>query len=192
MAEGSGAGKLPENVVENERTGERIVFREPVGGGVVLPFDFVVRPAGGVAMRHFHANQRELFRCQSGELTVHLEKGDRVLRAGEELELSPGMMHAFTNRGSVDAVCYVEYRPAGRNEAWLKLINAIERKLGREPGLLDLAPFIGDVGIYIEGPPVWAQRAMFAGLRVVATLLGKKRAGLAAASELYGRPFAWD
>jgi hypothetical protein len=74
----------------------------------------------------------------------------------------------------------------------LKLVNAIERKLGREPNLLEIAPFIGDVGLFIEGPPRVVQVVLFSVLRVVATALGKKRAGLAAASELYGRPFTWD
>lgn len=102
------------------------------------------------------------------------------------------MVHAFCNRGTVDAVCDVEYRPAGRNEAWLKLVNAIEKKSGREAGLLDIAPFILDVGIYIDGPPAWLQRALFSVVKLVAVALGKRAAGLAAASAVYGRPFHWE
>jgi mannose-6-phosphate isomerase-like protein (cupin superfamily) len=187
------SGRTPENrgnVCESLATKERFEFH-PVNAAGALPFDFFVGPGGGVAMRHHHLHQRELFRVKRGELTVHLQRGNKVLRAGDEITLAPGEVHAFTNAGAVDVECYVEYQPAGRNEEWLKLGNALAMKLGRMPGLLDIAPFIGDVGIYIEGPPPWVQRALFAVLRVVATVLGKKQAGLAAAREAYGPDFRW-
>ena len=184
--------RLSENVVENARNGERFVFRPATGGTDALPFDFVVKAGGGMTLKHRHLDQNEWFRCVSGELTVLLEDSERVLRPGEEIVIPPGAVHAFCNRGAVETVCDVEYRPAGRNEDWLKIVNAIETKTGREPSLLDIAPFILDVGIFIEGPPIALQRMLFAVLRVVATALGRKKAGLAAATELYGRPFVWD
>jgi hypothetical protein len=142
-------------------------------------------------MRHHHLHQGELFRVKRGELTVHLKAGDKVVRAGEELVLAPGEVHAFTNAGAVEVECHVEYRPAGKNEAWLKLANALTAKLGRDPGLLDIAPFLGEVGMYLEGPPPWLQRVLFAVLGTIATWMGKKRAGLAAAREAYGDDFRW-
>ncbi len=81
----------------------------------------------------------------------------------------------------------MEYRPAGRNEAWLKVVNARTFLEGTEPGMLDLAPFINDVDMYIKGPPIWVQRALFA----VAVLLGRKRAALDAVQKVYGQPLEW-
>ena len=58
--------------------------------------------------------------------------------------------------------------------------------------MLDIAPFINDVDIYIDGPPVWVQRALFGlVLRPVALLLGRKRWLLERAREAYGRPVDW-
>lgn len=182
---------LPENVVVNARTKERFEFDRSRSDEAALCFGFVVGPGGGLPMRHVHEGQREVFRCVSGELTVHLSSGDRALTPGDELHIAPGELHAFVNRGSVDAVCEVEYLPAGRNEDWLKIVNAIERVHGREPGLLDLAPFILDVGIFIDGPPRWAQVALFKLLRPIAVAMGRERSALAAAQAVYGRPFTW-
>lgn len=192
MPDGGLPTTLPENVVEVERTKERFVFCEEAKSADVLPFDFIVGSGGGVPLRHFHLHQHETFRCVSGELTVHLKDGDRVLKAGESIDLPPGTIHALSNDGSIEVVCEVEYRPAGRNEDFLKIMSALERKLGREPGMLDIAPFILDVGIYIEGPPPWLQKALFIPLRWIAITLGRKKAALDAAAELYGRPFSWD
>lgn len=182
---------LPDNVVVNANAKERFVFDRARTTAAVLPFDFIVGPGGGLPMKHVHDRQHETFRCVSGELTVLLDKDERILRPGEVIDLPPGTVHAFANRGAVDAVCAVEYRPAGRNEEWLKVVNAIEARNGKPPGILDIAPFILDVGIFIQGPPRWVQVALFSVLRVVANLLGRKRAGLAAAEAVYGRPFQW-
>lgn len=184
--------EVAENVVELERSKERFVFRDAEKTADVLPFDFVVGPGGGMALAHLHLHQHEIFRCVSGALTVHLKDGPRILEPGQSVDLPPGTVHSFSNDGAVDAVCHVEYRPAGRNEDWLKIMSALERKLGRQPGMLDIAPFILDVGMYVDGPPPWMQRALFSVLRVVAIALGRKKAALEAAAEVYGRPFTWD
>lgn len=176
-------------VVTNARFGERFVFTHV--DGERCRFEFTVAPKKGMPMLHAHARQSEVFRVVRGELTVLLAEGERQLRAGEELVIEPGTFHAFENRADVEVVCDVEYRPAGRNREWLMVANAIERARGSEPGLLDLAPFIGDVDIFIKGPPVWLQRAMFAGLKPLAVALGRRDRWLAAASEQYGVPVHW-
>lgn len=183
---------LAESVVVNARTKERFEFDRARSSDAALWFSFAVGPGGGIPMRHVHEHQRETFRCLSGELTVHLAGGDRALKPGDELHIAPGEVHAFVNRGAVDAVCEVAYFPAGRNEAWLKVVNAFERVHGREPGLLDIAPFILDVEIFIVGPPRWAQVALFKLLKPLAVALGRDRAALAAAAAVYGRPFTWS
>jgi len=176
-------------VVENARFGERFVFGPATKGAFV--FDFFVAPKSGMPMMHTHAKQTEVFRCRRGEVTVLLADGTKVLRPGDEVELAPGTFHAFENRGDVEVECEVEYRPAGRSREWLLLTNALERATGREPGLLDLAPFILDVDIFIKGPPIWMQRAIFGALRPIATLLGRRERALRLAAEMYGPAFAW-
>lgn len=107
------------------------------------------------------------------------------------MTIPSGTVHSLANQGDVQTVCDVEYRPAGRNRDWFQLIGAAIATTGKEPGLFDLSPFIGDVGIYIEGPPVPAQRALFAVLKPLAILLGRRRRMLRMASDYYGRAFTW-
>lgn len=181
----TGGGKT---VVENARFGERFEFGPATDGD--FAFDFFVAPGKGVPMLHAHGRQSEVFRCRAGELTVLLADGERTLRPGEELDLAAGTFHAFVNRGAVEAHCEVEYRPAGRSREWLMLMNAVERAVG-EPGLLDLAPFINDVDLFIKGPPFWMQRAIFGALRPLAGALGRKERALRLAAEAYGAAFRW-
>lgn len=176
-------------VVENGRFGERFVFGPPTKG--TFTFDFFVAPKSGMPMLHTHSKQSEVFRCRRGELTVLLADGTRVLRAGDEASLPPGTFHAFENRGDAEVECEVSYEPAGRSREWLMLINALERATGKEPGLLDMAPFILDVDIFIKGPPVWVQRAIFGALRPIARLLGRRERALRLATEAYGPAFRW-
>lgn len=191
MGDGTVSALLPDNIVENKQQGERFVFRAD-RNDAVCAFDFIVSPKGGMPMLHCHAKQSEIFRCKSGRLTVlGKNKSERAIGPGEELRLGPGEMHAFVNRGDVDVVCEVEYRPAGRNEQWLKVVNAPVALEGRAPTLLDLGPFIGDVDMFIDGPPVFVQRALYAVLRVLGTALGKKKQMLDAASRVYGKPITW-
>ena len=175
-------------------SGERFVFTRTSAesSGEVLAFEFFVEPRGGVPMKHCHAGQREHFRCLRGELTVTIGEQTRTLRPGEELVLEPGTVHSLFNAGEEELQCAVEYRPAGRNEAWFRLMSGFAWKYGREMGTLDIAPFLGDVDLYVHGPPRWLQRLLFAGLlKPLALLLGRRKRALAAASVAYGRPFAW-
>jgi quercetin dioxygenase-like cupin family protein len=172
-------------------SGERFVFRSPPEDTERLAFDFFVTPGGGVPDRHQHARQSETFRCRSGALDVEVAGVLRRLGPGEELTLPAGTVHRMMNHGDEDVHCEVEYRPAGRNREWFQLIAANTERLGREPGLLDLAPFLPDVDLYLAGP-VWLQRALFRRvLAPLAILLGRRRRMLACASETYGRPFTW-
>lgn len=182
--------RWPENVAFNTRTGERFEFH-PDSTDEELRFELVTAPGGGIEELHQHVVQSETFRCVSGELTVLLADGERTLAPGESIDLPAGAAHGFVNRGDVNSVCEVAYRPAGKNEDWLKLVSAIEHVRGRQPGLFDLVPFIGDVGIYLAAMPVWLQRVLFSALKGPAVLIGKRRAGLAATAKVYGRPLTW-
>jgi mannose-6-phosphate isomerase-like protein (cupin superfamily) len=182
---------LSETEVELAPTGERFRFRSDPADITRLAFDFHVAPGGGVPDRHQHARQSETFRCLHGTLDVDVHGETRQLHPGDELTLPAGTVHSLRNAGDAEVHCEVEYRPAGRNREWFLLVAANTRRLGREPGLLDLAPFIADVDIYLPGP-VGPQRALVRwALRPLGILLGRRRRMLACASEAYGRPFRW-
>ncbi len=192
-AAGMGAS-LPENVVENKLQGERFVFKRGTGGGSsadVSAFDFFLAPGGGMPQMHCHLKQSEIFRVQAGTLTVLTPTGERVLRAGDELRLGPGDFHAFVNRGVDEVRCDVEYRPAGKNEHWLKVTSSVVVLEGRAPTMLEIAPFVGDVDMFIAGPPIIVQRVLFAVLASIARVLGHEQRMLACARRVYGPAFVW-
>jgi uncharacterized cupin superfamily protein len=60
-------------------------------------------------MRHWHTHEDEFIFVLEGELTLHTDCGEQVLRAGQCAGFSAGSEdgHAFVNRGSVPAV-YLE------------------------------------------------------------------------------------
>ncbi len=191
--DGSGA-TLAENVAENALQGERFVFTRSGRdtGGEVFAFDFYVSPGGGMPFNHRHTSQDEVFECVRGRLHLVINGQPRVLQAGETVRVPRGTAHSFCNPGTQEVLCRVEYRPAGRNEEWFRLVNAPVKRFGKAPGLLDLAPFILDMDLYAAGPPLWAQRVLFGWiLAPLARLLGRRKRMLRTASEVYGRPFEW-
>lgn len=185
--------KLDFDTVENPKSGERFVFTTTTedSGGELLAFDFFVAPGGGVPETHRHVKQSEVFRCRRGELTVTVEGETRILRPGDEVHLAPGTRHSLVNAGDTECECAVEYRPAGRNEALLKLMHGYTWRTGKDPGPLAMGPFIGDADLYGPGP-VWLQKALFNGvLKPLGILFGRRRKVMAIAEQNYGRPIAW-
>lgn len=168
-----------ESVIENTVTGEKIVFTKTTKetGGETLGFDFYASAhGGGVPFAHYHAKQTEYFKMIEGELTVMLDGEERVLREGDEITLPPKTKHWLINRGSVEARCYVEYRPARRSEWWFRVIHPYQSAIGKEPGLLDIAPFLSKgVETYPADVPYAAGKVLIFVAGLVGTLLGRKR-----------------
>lgn len=184
---------LPEDTVINPKSGERIVFTTTTqeSGGEVLAFDFFVSPGGGVDFPHRHIKQREVMRGVTGELALKVNGIRQVLRPGDELILEAGDVHTIINETDSEVHCEVEYRPAGRNEDWFRIAHGYTYWTGREPGMLDLAPFVADVDIYMPGP-LWLQRFFFNRvLRPLGIALGRREKMLDIAEQVYGRKFTW-
>lgn len=178
--------------VDFATSGEHFEFRSDPADPNRLLFDFVVDPGGGVPLRHRHPDQTETYRCSAGRLHLTLGDDEVVLDPGGTVTVHPGVVHSLVNRGDDTVRCEVEYRPAGRNRAWFQLHGAHIEATGREPALLDLAPFIGAVGVYVERPPVVVQRLLFGlVLKPLAVLLGRRRRMLALARARYGDDFVW-
>lgn len=172
-------------------SGEHFVFTSEPQDTAVFSFVFTVDPGGGVTVSHRHADQTETYRCRSGQLVLTVDGERRVLLAGDDVTVPAGALHSLLNEGEDEVVCDVEYRPAGRNREWFQLHSAFQAATGREPGLLDIGAFIGAVGIYVDGPPVPVQKALFVLLRPIARLLGRRRRMISYAREAYGPDFNW-
>ena len=130
--------------------------------------------------------------CVAGELLVTVAGTDRVLREGDTVVIPANTTHTILNQGTEPATCRVTYEPAGRNEDWFRLIHGFAYVHGREPGLLDMAPFLPDVDILVPQPPEAIQRFTVKWvMRPLGILLGRRRRMLATAAQAYGRPVTW-
>jgi len=91
-----GAGDMGEDAV---KTPEAVAGREDA----VAAFEqegcsaprFWDNPPGDTYGRHSHDYHKVLF-CLEGSITFHLRSGDVELRAGDRLDLEPGVEHAAT------------------------------------------------------------------------------------------------
>lgn len=186
------SGARPADRVDFLPTGEHFEFLSDPADESRLVFDFVVDPGGGVPLRHLHRRQEEVYRCRAGQLDITVGDELHVLSPGQDLTVPAGAVHSLANHGPEPVRCEVEYRPAGRNRQWFQIQGAYMEAQGREPRLLDLAPFIGDVEVYVERPSVPVQRALFAAvLKPLAILTGRRRRMLRLARARFGDGFEW-
>ncbi|MCA9622962.1 MAG: cupin domain-containing protein [Myxococcales bacterium] len=164
------------SVVENSITGERIVFLGNVSedGREHLAMDFFVRPAGGVPMEHYHAEQTEVFRMIRGRLSITVEGERRELHPGEVLEIPPGTRHSIVNPSAEEAYCRVEYHPPGMSQWFLERVHGFTEHAGREPSLLELSPLLArGVEVWPAKVPARLGRALMPILAALSRLLGR-------------------
>ena len=105
-------------VLDNPRTGERIVIRcsGTETDGQVLMFDLYLQPGGHVPAGHTHPNQEERFTIEAGRLRFRMQGCTTVAHAGDVLVVPPRTPHWFGNIGDTVAHVRVEVRPALRME----------------------------------------------------------------------------
>jgi mannose-6-phosphate isomerase-like protein (cupin superfamily) len=127
---------------------------------------------------HVHDRFAERFHVKSGRVQLDLPDGAKLLTAGEEHLVSPGTPHRFSNPTSDPAVV----------EGPLTMAYALPRRFGlflqQAYGYFDEAPatpmralfqmsfWSPEYDVWMPGPPIVAQRLVFALVRPVAALLG--------------------
>jgi mannose-6-phosphate isomerase-like protein (cupin superfamily) len=152
-----------------------------------------VKPHGAVAGEHFHPQMTERFVVLAGTLATRVDGVERVLQAGEEATVAPGVAHDWWNTGEEDASVLVEVAgPQEQRPRFVAMIatifglaNAGRTNAKGMPGLLQLA-LIGaefDDVIRFTRPPAAVQRPLF----VVLGALGRAR-GLKAIYPEYLQP----
>jgi quercetin dioxygenase-like cupin family protein len=117
---------------------ETVAVRETSGEALVVEGEWAA--AGKPPPKHFHPSQDERFEVLDGELTTRVDGGERVLRAGETIEIPRRAVHQIWNAGDVPARALWRTSPAGRTEQWFRSIDALYRegRVGRDgtPGPL--------------------------------------------------------
>jgi quercetin dioxygenase-like cupin family protein len=123
---------MPDHVIDNPTSGERIIVRQTARqtGGALLAFDLILPPGGHVPAWHAHPIQEERFTVTRGQLRFRLRHRTLLARPGQIVHVPPRTAHWFDNPGPEPAEAHVELRPALRTQEFFERAAALRR-----PGL---------------------------------------------------------
>jgi len=116
-------------------------------------------PGGSRPPAHLHPEQDEHFEVLAGQLTALVDGAQRVLEAGEHLEIPRGTPHTLWNSGGEEARVSWRTRPAGRTAEWFRAVDRLTNGGTRNPPLPAIAAVLskyGDAFQLAVGPrPLW-------------------------------------
>jgi quercetin dioxygenase-like cupin family protein/uncharacterized protein YndB with AHSA1/START domain len=135
-------------------------------GGELLEFDVVGRVRGLLAQGHVHPSQVERLQVISGAMRLRIDGHERLLTAGQSMEVPAGTPHSQLPAGQGPGRVRVQMRPAGRTQAFLERLAALcrERQINRFglPRPVAGARLVRDFAEtgHASSPPVPVQRAL--------------------------------
>jgi quercetin dioxygenase-like cupin family protein len=169
--------------IENPVTGQLLSFLVcgADSDGQLFRAEGTFRPGGFAGVEHVHPNQDEHFEVLAGEAKFTVEGMERVLGAGEKIDVPAGTSHTFANAGDEEMRVVAEFRPAPDSTGRFYELYFGFAQEGRVnpkgvPGILDIAliwPLVSDHAV-LATPPAWAQNALFRLLGPIARALGRK------------------
>lgn len=175
----------PGTAITNAFNREIFVFTDPVERPDAARFDVVLEEGGtggGNAVCHIHPGADERFLVQSGRVRVVIDGVDHFAAAGETVTVPRGRAHFFANDHAGETRLTVSFSPPQRHLRFFLNFAAMTvlapRAFSREgdarllPMALILNAFAGH--LYLAGPPIWLQRALFGLLAPIARLLGHR------------------
>lgn len=109
------------------------------------------RPGSSPPPAHVHPAQAEHFEVHTGELVFVVDGEERVVGAGEGIDVPPGAVHQVHNPGSVDAEVTWQTRPALRTGEFHCAI-AAARDSGDLGRLLAVVEEYADVFVLADQP----------------------------------------
>jgi mannose-6-phosphate isomerase-like protein (cupin superfamily) len=161
----------PGETIENPLTGERITFLETAEDtdGELLRFEYAAPPHAEGPPEHIHPRQEERFEIVSGTLVARAGGRERTLGEGQSIAIAAGTPHTFRNPGGEEVRFLVEFRPALGIEpffetAWGLVRDGRATALGVPKNPLQLAVLAAAYRdeVYLAGPPIPVQKALFA------------------------------
>jgi uncharacterized cupin superfamily protein len=170
---GPDASDLPRRGVEviNKTISSRFVYRQTFveTEGRFFELDNYVQPGGGpIAVPHVHPHMRERFKVVDGEITFLVDGSEQVVRAGSDIVVEPGSVHAFHN-ASDDPAYMIASLEAADDRNWEELADrgalpdtmfVVARRAfdrGNSPPLWAVASMSRYKQVYFPGLPVWVQ-----------------------------------
>lgn len=164
----------------NPITKHSLIFRITAeeSGGELLEVESIYGAGSAEPPDHYHPLQSEHFQVLAGEMHAKLEGRERILRAGEMLDIPRGIRHAMWNAGPAEARVIWQTRPALRTQTFFETVwgLAAEGRVGANgfPRLLQMAVLIRGYRdeIRVTKPPAWVQALMLTPLAGLGWLLG--------------------
>lgn len=102
------------DVIENPATGQRLTFLATTSdtSGEIFRAKGAFPPGGFAGVEHIHPRQDEHFEVLAGHAAFQVDGRERVLGAGETIDVPAGTRHTFANAGDDDMRVLFEFRPA--------------------------------------------------------------------------------
>ena len=160
--------------LENPVSKERFIIRNRRPDALVLevrvPPDMIPPPL------HLHRSQQEAFEVRHGQVTVRAGRERHALGPGDRFAITPATAHTWWNSGDDEAVLLAEFRPPGQVQSFFETFcgMAAEGRCNAKgtPPFLQIAASARYWDMYLAGPPVSVQRALFAVLSPLARIRG--------------------
>lgn len=164
--------------VYNPRQKDRMVFRQTARdtGGRLFQADMFALPGVPGPPEHIHLLQEERFETLRGVFRARVDGQERTLSVGESIVIPAGKSHTWWIEGDEEAHILIEIRPARNAETFFETMYGLVKDGKTDengvPPVLQAALISGAYDMYLPGPPVILQKALFAALTPVAKLIG--------------------
>lgn len=150
--------------VELETGGVLIKFVQPSveTNGALHVQEARYPPHSPPAPLHCHPNQTERFQIMEGGVLFTVAGEERMLRAGEELEIAAGVYHRAYNPEEAPALVLWETRPALKTAQFFQALAHASRGRARPP-LTEAAAILREYRAEFRPakPPLWLQPLVF-------------------------------
>jgi quercetin dioxygenase-like cupin family protein len=160
--------------LENPVTKERFTICH--SGPETLVLEVRVPPGMIRPPLHLHRSQQESFEILHGQVTVQTGREQHALSPGDRLAVAPATAHTWWNSGEDEAVIRAEFDPPGQALSFFQTFcgMASEGRCNAQgtPPFLQIAASARWWDMYLAGPPVTMQRALFAALGPLARIRG--------------------
>ncbi|TLS51737.1 cupin domain-containing protein [Paenibacillus antri] len=165
--------------IENPLVKDRVTFLTTAAEseGAYEYVKVELAPGGGNGL-HYHRTYSERFEAVEGELHLEVDGLLRSLRPGESATAPPGTKHRFFNPGPDPIVFHTKIEPARCFEPMLRIAYGLARdgrvrpKSGIPRNALEMAVLFELGESYMNGVPIWLQKAVFGSLYAVARRRG--------------------
>ncbi len=92
-----------------------------------LEVEAAYEPGSAAPPPHFHPAQAEHFEVLAGSITTLVDGTERVLGAGDTIDIPAGTVHQMWNAGEEPARMLWRTMPAGRTLEWFEALDAFQR-----------------------------------------------------------------